>query len=171
MAPDTPSIPIALHKRHLRIERVATLRAEEMANMPLRAARDHDLALDGRMAALAARAEHLMEVQVAVEPQRHAPSTIPHAKVPILHLRRPLLNHLARLPSRNPVQSRRPRAVGLGVEGDAFEALAAMVAREAFRVEALGGGGDDAACDGEGALCALGLGAAGGWGPVRGGRW
>lgn len=57
---------------------------------------------------------------------------------------------------------------GLGVEGDAFEELGAVVASEAVGVEALGGGGDDAAGDGEGAGGALGSGAAVKGGPVWG---
>jgi len=57
---------------------------------------------------------------------------------------------------------------GFGVEGDAFEELGAVVAGEAMRVKALGGGGDDAAGDGEGAGGALGSGAAVEGGPVWG---
>jgi len=67
---DTPSIPFLFDKRRRRIERVSALRAEEMAHVPLGAARDHHLALDGRLAALAARAEELVEVEVAEEAQR-----------------------------------------------------------------------------------------------------
>lgn len=58
---------------------------------------------------------------------------------------------------------------GFWIEGYAFEVLAALVAGEAFRVEARAGGGDDAAGDGEGTLGAEGAGADGGWGPV--GAW
>jgi hypothetical protein len=67
MALHTPRIPIPLHERRLLIERVAALGAEEMAFMPLPAAGNHDFALDGRLAAAAARGEELMEVEVAVE--------------------------------------------------------------------------------------------------------
>ena len=69
MAIDTPRVPLLLDKRHLRIKRIAALRAEKVAGVPLRAARDDDLALDRGGAALAARAEALVEVQVAVEPR------------------------------------------------------------------------------------------------------
>ena len=69
MAIDTPRVPLLLDKRHLRIKRIAALRAEKVARVPLRAARDDDLALDRGGAALAARAEAFVEVQVAVEPR------------------------------------------------------------------------------------------------------
>lgn len=68
MTPHTPRIPLLLHKRRLRIKRIAALRAEEMPRVPLRPASDDDLALDRRLAALAPRAEQLVEIQVAVEP-------------------------------------------------------------------------------------------------------
>ena len=50
---------------------------------------------------------------------------------------------------------------GLGVEGYAFEELAALEAGEAGGVEALGSGANDAAGYWEGTRCALGLGAMG----------
>lgn len=53
MTIDTPSIPILLHKRRSRVERITALGAEEVTRMPLRATRDNDLALDRRLAALA----------------------------------------------------------------------------------------------------------------------
>lgn len=56
--------------------------------------------------------------------------------------------------------------VGFGVEGYAFEVLAAVVAEEAFWVEAGAGGGDDAPSDGEGTVLAEGAGTDAGGGPV-----
>jgi hypothetical protein len=58
---------------------------------------------------------------------------------------------------------------GFGVEGDAFELLAALVAAEAFGVETAAAGADDAPGDGERAVCALGAGADGCWCPVGAG--
>jgi len=64
-----PRVPILLYERRARIERVAALRAEEMAGVPLGAACHDDFALDGSLAGLAARTKHLMEIQGAVEAQ------------------------------------------------------------------------------------------------------
>ena len=64
-----PRIPILLHKRRASIERVAALCAEKVACVPLGAASHDDLAFDGGLARLAARAEHLVKVQRAVEAQ------------------------------------------------------------------------------------------------------
>jgi len=69
MAANAPGIPILFNERRGAIERIATLSAEEVANMPLRATRHHDLAFDGRLAALAAGREELVKVEMAVEPQ------------------------------------------------------------------------------------------------------
>jgi hypothetical protein len=62
-----PRVSILLYKRRTRIERVAALGAEEMACVPFGAASHDDFAFDGRLARLAARAEHLVEIQRAVE--------------------------------------------------------------------------------------------------------
>lgn len=67
MAVDTPRIPIFLDKRGTGIKRITTLRAEKVSGMPLGAARDDDLALDGRFARFAAWAEAFVEIEVAVE--------------------------------------------------------------------------------------------------------
>jgi hypothetical protein len=64
-----PRVPILLHERRARIERIAALRAEEVAGVPLGAASHYNLAFDGCLARLAARAEHLVEVQRAIEAQ------------------------------------------------------------------------------------------------------
>ena len=124
MATHTPRIPILLDKRRVSLKRIATLGAEEVADVPLGPTRHHDLALDGRVAALAARAEELVEVEVAVEA-------------------RALVHRAGRR-----LQALGSRARWLGVEGDAFEPLAAVVAGEAGRVEAVARGGYDAAGDG-----------------------
>jgi len=63
----TPRVAFLLHKRRARIKRVAALRAEKVAGVPLGAARDNDFALNRCLAALAARRKELVEVEVAVE--------------------------------------------------------------------------------------------------------
>ena len=70
MAVATPRIPIFLNERRARVERIATLRAEEVAGMPFCTASNNDLTFDGCLARFAARAEHLVEVEGAVEAQR-----------------------------------------------------------------------------------------------------
>ncbi len=69
MTPHTPRIPIFLHKRRLRIERIAALSAEEMAHVPGSPARDDDFCLDRRLTAAAARGVQFVEIQMAVEAQ------------------------------------------------------------------------------------------------------
>lgn len=77
-----------------------------------------------------------MEIQVAIEPQG-------------FRFFAPVFAVLA-----GDIESLSSLGVGFGVEGDALKWSRAVVACEAFRVEAVGGGGDDAAGDGEGARCA-----------------
>jgi hypothetical protein len=67
MAPHTPSIPLLLDKWRRRIKWITALSAEEMSNMPLGATSHDNLALDRRLAALAAGREELVEVEMAVE--------------------------------------------------------------------------------------------------------
>lgn len=161
MTPNTPRIPFLLHKRRARIERIATLGAKEMSDMPLGAARHHHLALDGRLATLAPRAEHLVEVEVAVEAQRLVVAVV------CLELRHGLGRGmrveegevLAAGAGADPGYARGVLGGGFWVEGHAFEVLAAVVAEEAFGVETGAAGGDDAAGDGERALGAEGAGA------------
>jgi hypothetical protein len=62
-----PCVPILLDERRASIERITTLRAKEVSSMPLSTARNNDLAFDRRLARFAARAEHLVEVEGAVE--------------------------------------------------------------------------------------------------------
>ena len=65
----TPRITILLNERRARIEWIAALRTEEVPGVPLGATSNNDFAFDRRLARLAARAEHLVEVQRAVEAQ------------------------------------------------------------------------------------------------------
>lgn len=54
MTSDTPRVPVLLDKRRVRVEGIAALRAEEMAGVPVRAARNDDLAFDWGLAGFAA---------------------------------------------------------------------------------------------------------------------
>lgn len=173
MTINTPSIPILLYKRRVAIKRIATLGTEKVTSMPLGTTSNNDLAFNRRLAALAAGRKQLVEIEVAVEAGRFVCAVV------VLEARHGVCGGV-----RGQV-----RDVGAGeagadardafgvfvggfwVEGYTFEVLAALVAGEAFRVEARARGGDDAAGDGEGALGAESAGADGGWGPVgaRGG--
>lgn len=58
---------VALDERGGAVEGVATLGAEEVADVPFGAGGDNDLALDGGLAGAAAWREKLVEIEVAVE--------------------------------------------------------------------------------------------------------
>ena len=145
MTPHTKRIPALLHKGGFPLERIAALGAEEMPNVVLTPGGEDDLAFDRRFAAATSWGEELVEVEVAVEPQRvvFGGQTIGF-------------------------ESREALILGFGVEGHTFEGGVAVGAGEAGGVEAgflrLRGvrGGDDAAGYGEGAR-----GASGGWGRFR----
>lgn len=62
-----PSVAVLFDKRRAGVKGVAALRAEEVARVPLGAARHDDLAFDRRLAGFTAWAEHFVEVQRAVE--------------------------------------------------------------------------------------------------------
>lgn len=70
MAVATPCIAIFLDERRASIERIATLRAEKVPSVPLSATSNDNLALDRSLARFAARAEHFVEVERAVEAER-----------------------------------------------------------------------------------------------------
>ncbi len=127
---------------------ISTLRAKEMSNVPFTSTSHHHLALDGRLAASASWAEELVEIEMAVKPQSFV--TVFHLATALF-----LVNRLA---VRTPMNARHTflaLSVWLGIECDAFECLAAMVADEALRVETLTGCADDAAGNGESTLSAL----------------
>jgi hypothetical protein len=148
MTTHTPSITILLHKRRRTIERISALRAEEVSHVPLRATRDNHLAFNRCFATLAARAEELVEVEVAVKSQRFV--AVCH-----LELEGLICTHIV-----GPwdASSKSPRSYALdvfgslllwfGIEGDEFEVGVAFVADEAFWVEAFACCTEDAAGDG-----------------------
>lgn len=123
---------------------IAALRAEEMSHVPLGSTRNNNFPLDRRLTALTPRTEELMIIQVAIKPQ---------PLIAIL-LRRARYIIVPRHAITDAVHAVQAMAFRLGVESHALKALAAMVAAEAFWVEAYACGGDDAACDREGACAA-----------------
>lgn len=134
----TPRIPILLDKGRTRIEGVTTLRAEEVAGVPLRTTSDDDLAFDRGFAALAARREHLVEVKVAEEALGFvgAVLVLETRHVVWRGVRGEVGNVFAALAGVDAGDALCEFVLWLGVEGDALEVLAALVAGEAFGVEA-----------------------------------
>lgn len=138
MTVNTPSIPIFLHKRCSAIKRVATLCTEKVTGVPFGAASDNDLAFNGRLAALAARGEELVEIKVAVETCGFVGAVV------ILEARHVVgcgvsgeVGDVLARESGTDARDTFGVLVGrLRVEGYAFEMLAALVAREAFGMEA-----------------------------------
>ena len=59
---------LAGEKKGMEKNYITAFGAEKVANMPFCATGNNDLALDGGLAALTARAKQLMKIQVAVEP-------------------------------------------------------------------------------------------------------
>jgi hypothetical protein len=122
MTPDTPRIPLLLDKRCRRVKRITTLRTEEVADVPLSAARDDDLALDGRLAALAAGREELVEVEVAVEAQAFVDAVLGFETLHVFvgRVGWEELDVIAALAGVNAGDAFEALVVGLGVEGYAF---------------------------------------------------
>lgn len=171
MTVDTPRIPILLHEGRAGIKRITTLRAKKVPRMPLRTTSHHNLALNRSLATLAPGAEALVEIQMAVEPRTLIDTIL---LLELRHLLRRVpagqeRDVLAALACADAVAACGVFGGGLRVEGYAFELLPALVAAEAFGVEATAAGADDAPGDGERALCALGAGADGCWCPVGAG--
>lgn len=171
VAVDTPRISVLFHKRCARVERITALRTEEMPRVPLRTTRHHNLPLNRGLATLTPRAKALMEVQMTIKPRtlidpilllehRHFLRGVPARQESDI---------FAALAGADTVAARGVLCRRLRVEGDAFELLAALVAAEAFGVEAASASADDAAGDGECAVRALRAGADGCWCPVGAG--
>jgi hypothetical protein len=138
MTVHTPCIPIFFHKRRAAIKRITTLCAEEMASMPLRTTSNDNLALDRCLARLAARGEELVEIKMAVKPPRFIGAVI-------MFQTRHIFSRGVRGEERDVVTRKAGVDAlyafgvffsGFGVEGYAFEVLAALEAGEAFGVEA-----------------------------------
>jgi hypothetical protein len=138
MAVDTPSIPILFHKRSRGIKWISALGAEEVTSMPFRTASNDNLALNGRLAALAARGEELVEVEMAVEAWRFVCAVV------MLETRHVVGGGVggkegdigAGEAGANALDTFGMFVRGFRVEGYAFEVLAALVAGEAFGMEA-----------------------------------
>jgi hypothetical protein len=64
LAVDAPGVPILLDVAHARLEGIAALSAEEVAEVPVLSQRDGVLAEDGRLAVLALGSVELMPVEV-----------------------------------------------------------------------------------------------------------
>jgi len=67
VTPHAIGVAIPLHKWRVRIKRITALATKEMSNMPLCPSSYDDFAFYGRLAALTARAEELVEVEMAEE--------------------------------------------------------------------------------------------------------
>jgi hypothetical protein len=100
---------------------ITALGAEKVANVPFCATCNDNLAFDGCLAALAARTEQLMEIQVAVEPR--------DTRLFVWVMRQPL----------------RPRRFWLLVESDTFQGSVTVVTDETLGVESASSRGDDLA--------------------------
>jgi len=138
MAVDTPRIPILLHKRRRRIKRIATLSAEEVASMPLRATSDDDFALDRCLAGLAARGEVLVEVQMAVEAQAWlAVGGFEGVELVLCQVFWELASVVTKSDA---FETLRALSLGFRIEGHKLEVGTAFVADEAAGVETLAGG-------------------------------
>jgi hypothetical protein len=106
--------------------------------VPLGAARDDDFALDGRLARLAARGEELVEVERAEEALRRVRPVFGFEARHVVGCRVRVEEGEvdAALARADALAALQVLFVGLRVEGDAFELLAALVAGEALGVEA-----------------------------------
>lgn len=130
LARHAPRIAVLFDMRHAALKGIAALGTEEVAKVPVVAQRHHVLAHDGRRAVLTPRREQLVPVQMAVEPE---------ARVPVFGhgLAGGLGEVLARGPSGDALETRRPVVIRLRRDLERLERRAARVAGEALRVEAL----------------------------------
>ena len=122
MAIDAPRVPVLFDERGGGIERITALGAEEVAGVPLGAAGDDDLALDGGFAGFAAGGEALVEVEVAVEARRWVGAV---ARFQVRHCFRGLPageegDVVAGGAGVDPCYARLVLRAGFGVEGYAF---------------------------------------------------
>jgi hypothetical protein len=137
---------------------ITTLRTKEMASMPLSTTSNNNISLNRRLTALTPRRKELMKVQMAIKP--HTLITILlHRVPPIIFI---TLHQFARPTTPNARHPFISLALRLRVERHALKRLRAVMAAEAFGVEAGFGSRNDAASNGEGACVAQhGVGAPG----------
>jgi hypothetical protein len=137
MTPDTPRIPVLLDKRRRRIERIAALRAEEVADVPLGPTRHDHFSFNGSLAGLTPRGEEFVVIQVAEKALAFVTILLLEAHhVFVRGVCGQELNVLAPHAGLDAGYALGVFVVGFWVEGDALEMLAAVVAAEALGVEA-----------------------------------
>lgn len=147
MTVHTPSIPILLYKRRRRIEGITALRAEEMAHVPLCAACHDNFTFYRRLAALTSWAEQLMEVQMTEKPRAFIMTVFRFQAqhIFICWMRRNARNIFTGESSTDARYAFSVLVLWLGVESYAFKVFTAVMAHEAFRMEAGACCRDDAA--------------------------
>jgi hypothetical protein len=106
--------------------------------MPLRTARNNDLAFDRRLAALASRREEFVEIKMAEEAWGFVRAVVVLEARHVVDggVRREEGDVGAGKAGTDPVDTFGVLVGGLRIEGYAFEMLAALVAGEAFRMKA-----------------------------------
>jgi hypothetical protein len=149
----TPRISILLDERRAGIEWVTTLRTEEMAGVPFGATSNNDFAFDRRLARLAARAEHFVEVERAVE--AHRGLAISYFRL-VQVLVRDVVWDVASVAGCDALQACNAFGIGFGVESDVLEVCVALVAVEAGWVKALPSCRENTTGDGKGTVSAEG---------------
>ena len=154
MTPHTPRIAILLHKRRRAIKRVSALCAEEVADVPLGAARDNDLAFDRRLAAFATWREELVKVEMAVEAGRLVAIFGFEVEDIVGCFAVRDGDRVACLAGGDAVEALAALLLGLRVKCDEFEVGVAFVADEAGGVETFACCAEDAAGDWEGTVSA-----------------
>jgi len=140
VAVDAPCVPVFLNKWCFGVERIATLRTEKVASVPLRTTSNYYLALNRRFAALAPRTEELVEVEMAIKPQSFV-------SIFVCSLSYSFLDIMTGHTSTNTVQALIAEVLWFWVKSYAFEPLAAVVAAEAFVMEACSTSRDDTTGD------------------------
>lgn len=151
---DTPCVSLFLYEWGTTVERIATLRAEEVTNVPLCAARYNDFPFDRCFAGFAAWGEKFMEIKMTEEARGFVGSIF---VLKALHVRGGRVRGeecdvSAREAGANAFDAFGMFVGRLGIEGYALKVLTALVAREAFGMKAGTSCGDNPTCNGQGAL-------------------
>jgi hypothetical protein len=153
MAIATPRISILLDERRTGIKWIAALRTEEVASVPFGATSNNDFAFDRSLARLAARAEHFVEVESAVEAHRGLAVGLFGF---VEFLVRDVVWDVASVAGCDTLQACNAFGVGFGVESDVLEVCVALVAVEAGRVKALASCRENTTGDWKGTVSAEG---------------